>query len=578
MMADRPEVFDDMRRVRILHIAAGLLIGSLITLPASANLLHPGMVRVYTAEEITVVYPGAGSTDKVKRNRLSAERRARFLESVHGMKVHVVADRDLEGEKRTGHLFLLGWDNAVLGGPGAERPFSHDEQGVNFIGVTDPDPDTDLVFCHISPFSEEALLCFWSRIDPELDRAMILPTVGSDWAFFGNYTVLAQGNFAENRSWPPARNSEAEMDHRAIIASDRERLRTHRTAHYDVVYDPEAYSADQVRAIGSAREKAFASAVEYLGDPGDGFRVTLFVYTSEDAKLMGSGLPGPASSIPHARELHMTYRFARSPSAHEEVHLVARERLGVTASSALYEGLAVAHDRVVQGHALEVHGAVMLDEDRLPRLSGLLDEEAFRALPDVVGLPTSGLMLAWLYSAFEPAAVRSAYAADDPTLEGVARALGQDPEGLERGFRAFVGERAGPRAAEVAFLAAQKEARERHLAGDYAGIANALRKALEAKPGDPQTVFNLAAAEMRIGDYESAEAHLNAVLANADLPKDHTLKIFSYYQLGRLYDVQGRREEALGSYRKVLALPDRHDSHRSAQDAIEHPVTADALR
>ena len=45
----------------------------------------------------------------------------------------------------------------------------------------------------------------------------------------------------------------------------------------------------------------------------------------------------------------------------------------------------------------------------------------------------------------------------------------------------------------------------------------------------------------------------------------------------RIYDLQGRRERALAEYRNVLELPDEHDAHRLAREAIETPVTADQL-
>ena len=81
---------------------------------------------------------------------------------------------------------------------------------------------------------------------------------------------------------------------------------------------------------------------------------------------------------------------------------------------------------------------------------------------------------------------------------------------------------------------------------------------------------------MRIPDYAAAERNLRKVI-RAGLPENDPLHVFGYYQLGRLYDLMGRRDDALEAYRKVLALPDVHDSHRSAQDAIATPYTPERL-
>ena len=45
----------------------------------------------------------------------------------------------------------------------------------------------------------------------------------------------------------------------------------------------------------------------------------------------------------------------------------------------------------------------------------------------------------------------------------------------------------------------------------------------------------------------------------------------------RAYDLLGRRDEALEMYRRVLTLPDRHETHLSAEEGISTPYTADRL-
>jgi tetratricopeptide (TPR) repeat protein len=83
---------------------------------------------------------------------------------------------------------------------------------------------------------------------------------------------------------------------------------------------------------------------------------------------------------------------------------------------------------------------------------------------------------------------------------------------------------------------------------------------------------------MRTGDYAEAESILRGLLELQLEPSHSRFVIFSHYQLGRLLDVQGRREDAIAEYRKVLELPDQHDAHRLAREAIESPITPEHLQ
>ena len=105
----------------------------------------------------------------------------------------------------------------------------------------------------------------------------------------------------------------------------------------------------------------------------------------------------------------------------------------------------------------------------------------------------------------------------------------------------------------------------------------ALRKALQAKPGDPQTLFNLASAQMRGDDLPGAETTLKEMLAAKLAPSDSHFRIFGHYQLGRVYDLAGRRADAIAEYDKVLALPDEHGAHALAQERKLSPATKEQL-
>lgn len=147
---------------------------------------------------------------------------------------------------------------------------------------------------------------------------------------------------------------------------------------------------------------------------------------------------------------------------------------------------------------------------------------------------------------------------------------------MEKLFRAWIASKTAIHAGDVAFSAAVEEARALHLNGEYDQAEAALILALTHKPDDLQTRFTLATTRMKTGAYGKAAEDLLKVLERkagaADALTAHTL-----LQLGRVYDLLGRRDEALEAYRKVLDLPDRHESHLSAGEGLETAFTADRL-
>ncbi len=531
----------------------------------------------YEVPEATVVYP-AGPGEDAARNRLSAIHRARYLESTSGMKTRVISDAEATEADLSGHVLLLGWRNRLLGTGRAPRPFERSAAGTRFLGVVEPDPDVDLMFFHPSPYNPERYLLFWSRMDPPRDRFMPLPMVGSDWAFYRDFKIVRQGMFRPGKIWPPERDPDAEKDHVEDLASLQANETRRRGARYELVYDPAKVSAEEAEAILRVREAALTRAASALGFALDGYRATLFVHADTEAKKIRTGVPDAAHAVPGRREVHMTRAAARSASPHEEVHLLAHEAFGPCALTSLYEGLAVSVEGTHAGTDLGTRGALLLDRGALPALRDILDEERMRNGPAELAMPAAGLLVSWIRETGGRDALARAYTIPEGSVEALAKAFGRPAGALEADFRGWVTERAASRRNDVSFLKAEAEARDRHLAGDYAGVAAALAKALAFRPGDPQTLFNLASAQMRTGDYQEAERNLKRLLeARLEGPKAH-FEIFAHYQLGRLYDIQGRREEALAEYRRVLELPDRHDAHRLAREAIERPVTKEQLQ
>ncbi|MBZ5640410.1 MAG: hypothetical protein LAO51_16840 [Acidobacteriia bacterium] len=532
---------------------------------------------LYHVDEVVIVYP-AGPGEDVQANRRSAESRAAYLERSHKVKAAAVADDAVGPEERHKHLVVLGWRNRLLGTADAPAAFTHSRSGLDFLAIHESDPDVDLMFFTSSPFDREKMIVFWSRIDPERDRVMKLPAVGSDWAMFRDFEILRQGMFVRPHTWPPERNADAEKDHGPEIRHDANADTTRSFGHYDIQYDSGRVGEAEFEAIATTRESALARAAAHVGPVPEGYRILLHVYEDEAEKERRTGLKDPAHSIPTARELSMVRKAARSPSPHEEIHLLAGAVFGPCALTTMYEGLAIGEEKAFRGTDLDLLAAGMLDNGVFPTVDDVLNEETARSMLESVRFPTAALLVNWLRETAGADGFRKAYISPTGSAAALGLALGKPKETLERGFRKWVEERVRGRSDDVAFMKVQSEGEERLKAGDYAGVAVAMKRALTLRPDDPQTLFNLAAAEMRIKKYAAAEEHLKRVLALPLGPRDSRFVIFGHYQLGRLYDVQSRRDEAIAEYRKVLELPDQKDAHRLANEAIATPATPESLQ
>ena len=82
---------------------------------------------------------------------------------------------------------------------------------------------------------------------------------------------------------------------------------------------------------------------------------------------------------------------------------------------------------------------------------------------------------------------------------------------------------------------------------------------------------------MRAGNLADAEASLKTILAAQLTPSESRFRIFGHFQLGRVYDLGGRRAEALVEYDAVLSLPDEHGAHASAMERKARPATREQL-
>jgi len=525
---------------------------------------------------MTVVYP-AGPGEPVESNRRSAEARARWLAAAHRNKVEVAADDQLTEEQKKGNLLLLGWNNRFFSPPGPTRPFTHDKEGTTFLGLRETDPKVDLLVFHRNPLNWSSFILFWSRIDAELDRFQVLPRVGSDWAMYRNFGAIRQGMFVPARVWPPSRDPLAEGDLTRDGSVRPGGTATFDSEHYRVVYDRAQLKPAEVSAIVRAREAALAKAVAAIGPLPEGFRIELFVYPDAATKEEASGVNDPTHGIPGTREIHAIRSYALSPSPREEIHILARETYGPCYLTAIHEGLALSSGDAFLGDDMETHAARLRSTNKLPNISDLLDEERFRALSPEVGAEAAGIFMTWLRQTYGTPALKKIYGLSEGTTAALAAALGTTDEQLAAAFTAWADARVASRHDELEFRAAEVEAQQKKAAGDWPGMVVALRRALQLKPGDTQTLFNLASAQMRADDLPGAEASLKKVLAAPLPPGDSRFLSFGHYQLGRVYDLAGRRAEALAEYDAVLALPDDHGVHAMALERKSAPATREQL-
>jgi hypothetical protein len=546
--------------MRRAWLAVPWLFLALFDAAADQRPAYVGAAALFGFDHVTIVY--AADAD-VATNRLCAERRAAYLKEKHGVSSTVVADDAVTPDQLQGNLFLIGWDNRLIGTEAAPKPFGQAPGGRAFLGSILVAEGDDLLFAAASPYNPQRRLVFWSRTDPEIDRYLPMPISGSDWAVFHACTILRQGNFEEGSTWPPKRNVYAEQD----MATVRGKLSAQKkSAHYVLHYVPESYDAAQAERVLTVREAALRKAIELVGDPGSDFRIELFVYPDRATKRAETDVNDPVHSVPAARSLYVTADFAEAASPHEEIHLVARKVWGPCYHTALYEGLAVALER---GNDLDRFAAIMVDRGNVPTVASLLDEEALRArMADATAFPASGLFVRWLLERGGKERVRSVYSAKPLTVDALTTALGELPEGIEATFASWVRSRTANVDPKFRYEAALSEVdRLLGLKKPAEALASADR-ALALKPGDSTALLKRAQA-LAAGDRKpEAEAILLEVLRLPAEGETLLYVVHAHYQLALLLDDTRRYDEARKHYDAILALPDVDGSHKVANDAL----------
>ena len=374
--------------------------------------------------------------------------------------------------------------------------------------------------------------------------------------------------FATPPAWPPVRNPLAEAapgDFRAMYPVQA------RSEHYALRHPAGMIGEEDRRAILAARERALVAAAGFLGSTLDALRIDLFLFSDVETKERLTGVPDPVHSLARSRELHMLVGHARSPNPHEETHLLAYVRFGPCYHTALHEGLPLALERAAGDRSIAAFAAALVAESLTPSIDMLLDEDGIRELNRVgLGFPASGLLVSWILERGGLDVLGRVYGAKPLAAAGLASALGVSREAADEAFARWLAERAREGDAEYRFQRAVAEAARLGQAGDWSAAVDQLTAAAALRPGDLDALYRLALAEEKAGRPKDAETHLRQLLegAAADPAGAERYVIFGHYQLGRVLERQGKRDEAHAQYRTVLGLPDRHGSHRMAREAL----------
>jgi tetratricopeptide (TPR) repeat protein len=103
-------------------------------------------------------------------------------------------------------------------------------------------------------------------------------------------------------------------------------------------------------------------------------------------------------------------------------------------------------------------------------------------------------------------------------------------------------------------------------AGDVSGATIAFGRVLQQAPGSMPATYGLAVAALLKGDAEAARQLFEQVTASAANPpvcgggaskgstQDPSIVAWAHVYLGRIHDIEGEREQAVGEYRAALAI------------------------
>ena len=550
----------------ILVIGLAVLLGA----PADAQKreLFSGAALIYTVPELTIIYPAGEGTD-AERNRLSAQRKVAYLEGRHDTRAQVLSDVEAlaDESKLQGNILLLGWDNLLMTKIGIVE---QTEGGWDFLGIQRTFAQ-DLLFYWASPYNTTQHLFFWSRIDPELDRYLVLPFFGSDWVVYDGYSVERYGRFSKQEIvWPPERNREVEIDRGEAHPLPR---RVGSSTHFDL-YPYSQLDESAIQRILNAREEGWSTAYNALGiePPDDGRRVKLYVYDDSTHKEEKGSVHDPRHHMPRRQELHLTRKLAADSAPHEDAHLVARRAFGPVYLTVFAEGLAVWIESL-ETDELAQFATTLIDQNETPSVAELLDEETLRVLiRRRVGFSAAGLLVEWLRETLPADRFRAAYGLYSSDIEDLATAIEMKPEKIETEYRRWLVRRAeeGRSAAQRASKIA--EAIHFGRVGDFARAVEVLDGLLEERPNDPELLYTLAFSQSSQGASDAAEETLERLLNPDDEQRTTRHTIYGWLLKGKLRAQSKDAKGARAAYEKILAadsIPGLAAMKTRAQQALK---------
>jgi len=110
-------------------------------------------------------------------------------------------------------------------------------------------------------------------------------------------------------------------------------------------------------------------------------------------------------------------------------------------------------------------------------------------------------------------------------------------------------------------------------AGEYEAARGSFAQALKEKPDDPGALFGLALVASGEENRPEAKEYFQRVL-KSEAPTDMTA--WTHVYLGRIYDLEGDRAEAIAHYRAALALNTRVERvEQAARRGLERPFGQD---
>lgn len=113
------------------------------------------------------------------------------------------------------------------------------------------------------------------------------------------------------------------------------------------------------------------------------------------------------------------------------------------------------------------------------------------------------------------------------------------------------GAKATTKAPTQNYVAAMKQAAQLEKKGDYRDALTAFDAALAVRPNDPNALLEAGWAAFKAGDKERARQSTTAAIAHAVEAKK---KAAALYNLGRIQEDAGQKDEAIASYKQSLQL------------------------